>query len=128
MGPVSKSKSKNDPLSPFRYFVRKIKDRCRRKNKKNGITASYLKSLWKSQKGICPYTNLKMTLPYHRVKGFRNKENPCRASLDRIDSSQGYVEGNVEFVCLAVNLAKNTFSKKRMIDFFKRIRKKLNLV
>lgn len=45
-------------------------------------------------------------------------ETPYQASLDRIDSSRGYVKGNVEFVCLAVNFAKSTFSKEQMLEFF----------
>jgi len=35
-----------------------------------------------------------------------------QASLDRIDSSIGYIEGNVEFVCLFINLSKNSFSRQ----------------
>ena len=44
------------------------------------------------------------------------------ASLDRIDSSKDYLVGNVEIVCMAVNLAKNNFNKKDMIDFIKEIK------
>ncbi len=35
--------------------------------------------------------------------------NPFAPSLDRIDSSKGYEEGNVRIVCLMVNLAMNTW-------------------
>lgn len=44
-----------------------------------------------------------------------------RASLDRIDSSKGYIKGNVEFVCYAINLAKNSFTRDEMKEFLKEV-------
>lgn len=49
-----------------------------------------------------------------------------KASLDRIDSSKGYIEGNVEFVCSAINLAKNNFSKEAMVSFLQETIASLN--
>lgn len=60
-----------------------------------------------------------MVLPRTAI-GF-SEHSPYQASLDRIDSSKGYIEGNVEFVCLAVNYAKNGFSKEQMIEFFGKV-------
>jgi hypothetical protein len=37
---------------------------------------------------------------------------PRRASLDRIDSSRGYVPGNVEWVCMFINYGKNSWSRE----------------
>lgn len=37
---------------------------------------------------------------------------PWSPSLDRIESSRGYVPGNVRFVCVAANLAMNTWGEK----------------
>lgn len=102
----------NDTFSPFRCYL--IKARARR-NQTTDLTLDYLKRVWESQRGICPYTGYPMSLPRntnHPIK------NPRKASLDRIDSSKGYVQGNVEFVCLAVNYAKNGFSKEQMTEFF----------
>jgi len=39
------------------------------------------------------------------------------ASLDRIDSSKGYIQGNVQFVAYGINLAKNNFSDADVISF-----------
>jgi hypothetical protein len=111
--------NRQDEYSPFRYYVSKAFSR-QRKNAYgvSDITVKYLKDLWEQQKGICPYTHHLMDLPVntqdHNIKG-----TPTRASLDRIDSSKGYVKGNVEFVCLAVNLAKCSFTKEQMIEFFR---------
>lgn len=41
-----------------------------------------------------------------------------KASLDRIDSSKGYIEGNVEFVCVWLLITqKNSFTKEDMKEF-----------
>lgn len=77
------------------------------------ITPEYLKQLWDSQHGICPYTGFDMEL-------IGNSLN--QASLDRIDSTKGYIKGNVEFVCLFINLAKNKFPKEDVQEFIERLK------
>lgn len=81
-----------DEYSDFRYTLRNITKRFKEVN----IDLEYLKELWEKQKGICPYTGLSLILPkYSNVK-----EIPftLRASLDRIDSSKGYIKGNVQYI------------------------------
>jgi len=109
-----------DGFSAFRYFLKKArsKERCV-KYGETDLTLEYLKSLWMSQNGICPYTGKLMSLPESSSKRDQQKQPPNGASLDRIDSTKGYIQGNVEFVCLAVNYAKNKFGKEEMINFFK---------
>lgn len=46
-----------------------------------------------------------------------------RASLDRIDSSLGYVKGNIQFVPTPINLMKTTKSDKEIRLFLKDISK-----
>jgi hypothetical protein len=105
-----------DELSPFKYFLNKGRASIVKHKNDIDITAKDLKELWEKQNGICPYTRIKMILPkssskYHKIKSLK------KASLDRIDSSLGYTKSNTEFVCLAINLAKNNRSKKEMTDF-----------
>lgn len=52
------------------------------------------------------------------------KECPNCLSIDRIDSSRGYVEGNIQLVCHAVNLAKNSWPQDVFIDLCRKIVKK----
>lgn len=110
-----------DEYSAFRYFINKSnsKDRTLRYGCSE-LTLPYLKTLWESQSGICPYTGIKMLLPETTTE-HAQIHSPLRASLDRIDSTKGYVEGNVEFVCYSVNMAKNGFTKKETMDFFNAI-------
>ena len=111
--------TKLDELSPFRSFLRTNK--FANTPKIVTIDTQYLKNIWESQNGICPYTNIKMYLP-ETTRDIHQKRLLNRASLDRIDSSIGYVTGNVEFVCFGINLCKNNFSKDEMLEFIKLIK------
>ena len=88
----------------------------------HNLTLEYLSELWDKQQGICPYTGLKMILKENCTAYNRGIATPYQASIDRIDSRFGYIQGNVEFVCLAANYAKNFFAKQEMLDFFKQIK------
>jgi hypothetical protein len=44
-------------------------------------------------------------------------KTPDRASLDRIDSSKGYVNGNIQFVSYMAQIAKNEFSDGELRSF-----------
>lgn len=111
-----------DDFSAFRYFLKKARAKDRLiKYGETDLTLQYLRCLWADQKGICPYTHKHMHLPESSSQRAKEKQSPSGASLDRIDSTKGYIQGNVEFVCLAVNYAKNKFSKEDIIKFFKLI-------
>jgi len=53
--------------------------------------------------------------------------NNCTASLDRIDSSLGYIEGNVRWVHVMVNMCKNKYSDKDFISMCNAIASKHKL-
>ena len=126
-----------DEYTPFRWYLRsgvlsntrgdaktsKIKIP---KNKKNIITLKYLKFLWEKQKGICPYTGIKLKLFTHSLSRYKtNMKSDIRyASLDRIDANKPYAKGNVQFVAWPINYAKNDMSDKQMKRFIKLIRQK----
>lgn len=109
----------NDKFSSFRYYLNKARNK--KKYGDTNLTLEYLKNLWEKQNGICPYSEIKMELPYN-TQGINIKANLFKASLDRIDSSKGYIQGNVEFVCLGINYAKNGFSKNEVLEFINKIK------
>ena len=80
----------------------------------NDLTLEYLKGMWDYQNGYCAISGLKMEMDITR-------ESPSKASLDRIDSSKGYVLGNVQWVCLFVNYAKSDFEDEPIKKLFKLI-------
>lgn len=108
-----------DELSPFKPFVNRAKRRQieSTKNYTVNITPQYLKDLWEKQDGKCYISGIALTLKLNHT--------PYQASLDRIDNSMGYIEGNVRFVALIYNYAKNTFSDQEVIDFCKTVANKI---
>jgi hypothetical protein len=105
-----------DGFTRFRYFLKNYRTRGKeRPQKKGDIDLEFLKSLWESQKGICPITGWNMVLP-NSIAGWEDK-GMMRASLDRINSNFGYFKNNVRFVCFIANIAKNNFSDNDLLKF-----------
>lgn len=116
---LSRNGRAGDAFSPFRTALRIARKRSIEKERQFNLTLAYLKQVWEEQKGICPYTGWQMYLP--RTSNEYNQrcseENPRKASIDRIDSAQGYVIGNVQFVSHMANLAKSSYSHETMLEF-----------
>ena len=104
-----------DEYSPFRYFMRKARNR--EHNEVTDLDLPYLKALWEAQGGCCALSGLQMELPRHAVAWGERLRDPWKPSLDRIDSAVGYVKGNVRFVTLIANFAKQNFSDEQLLDF-----------
>ena len=108
-----------DEYSPFRWFVTRAV--CRRKKKGDtNLTVEYLKELWEKQQGVCPFTDWKVDLP-ETSQGWVGGSRIRRASLDRVDCSKGYIKGNVRFVSVMANIARNDFSDGDVIEFCKAV-------
>lgn len=105
-----------DKYSPFRWHLLRVKGR---KKFVSDLDLEYLKKLWEQQNGKCPYTQVCLKLP--NTTGDRVSELDF-ASLDRIDSTKGYLKGNVQFVSLFINFAKNKFSRQQVEEFIKLIK------
>ena len=73
------------------------------------IVLEDLLNLWELQSGKCAITGKQMT---HR------KNSLYGASVDRIDSSIGYVKGNIQLVCQAINFAKNKYTNEEFVHFW----------
>ena len=111
-------RTREDCYSPFREFIRRCKSIERIKDYGiPDIDLIYLKTLWETQNGICPYSGIQMILPKN-LADYNRIHSPKKARLDRIDSKRGYIKGNVEFVCSSINLAKNSFTRDEMKEFF----------
>lgn len=110
----------NRKLSDFRYFLKMVEYRNRKKRKESDLTVEYLEGLWIEQGGICPLSGQAMTLPLNTT-GFSEVRGPWNASLDRIDSAEWYLRGNVRFICLIANLAKAHWGDAEVIQFCKQV-------
>lgn len=75
---------------------------------KDIISLECLENLWNKQNGKCALTGWDLTMD------LGNGVVNTNCSLDRIDSSLGYVDGNVQLVCRIANISKSNMS---MLDF-----------
>jgi hypothetical protein len=80
----------------------------RRKNEEV-ISLDALELLWATQEGKCALTGWPMTME------LANGVVPTNCSIDRIDSNQGYVVGNVQLVCRSANVAKHDLPLEEFI-------------
>lgn len=63
------------------------------------IDTQYLEQVFCKQQGICALSGIIMV---------EDRKSPYRPSLDRIESGIGYLHGNVQFVCSALNMMKGS--------------------
>ena len=68
-------------------------------------------AIYDAQDGKCALSGIEMTFTYDKAHpttnaGAKHKKWPYNISPDRIDSGKGYVRGNVQLVCSAVNVMK----------------------
>ena len=106
------SGNRNDLYTKFKYHYRNILKR----NQEINITIDDLKNQWELQKGVCPFIGINLEISsYSKIE-----KNPIySASLDRIDSSKGYVLGNIRWVSRAINWMKNDMSDDMVNELIK---------
>jgi hypothetical protein len=83
------------------------------------VTPEYLGKLFDEQNGRCAISNAVLNFANHSKQKEFWKYNT--ASLDRKDSSKGYIEGNVQWVHKDVNFMKQEYSQDYFIDFCHKI-------
>ena len=97
-------------------FWYQIKDNANHKTKKLefSITQQYAWDLYCKQEKKCALSGLSIPLP-------KDSYTRSEASLDRIDSSVGYTEGNVQWVHKDVNRMKTDLEQEKFIRLCKLI-------
>lgn len=105
------SNNRKDVYTKFKYHYRSILSR----NKIVDVTIEDLLEQWELQNGKCFYTNIELVLStYSKIK----KDPIYSASLDRVDSSKGYVKGNIRWVSRSINYMKNDMSDDKVFELF----------
>lgn len=111
--------AQSDEFSIFRYFIKRLKERSRKRSKTFNLSVIDLKTLWDNQSGICPYTGWKLKIT--------REKSIYQASLDRKNSSIGYELNNVQWVSLIAQFAKNDFSEQELLIFCKTVANNENI-
>ena len=81
------------------------------------LTTDMIYSIYEKQEGLCAITKEKMT----NISG--KGKIKTNISIDRIDSSKPYEEGNIQLVCYIVNIMKNSFTMDELKDWSYKIYK-----
>lgn len=102
----------------YNHIIRGANGTKGRKKLDLSITKEYVWNLYLNQNKKCALSNIDIKFP---TKG-KDKSYTC--SLDRIDSSLGYIEGNVQWVHKDINRMKNAFNQDYFIKMCKLITEK----
>jgi hypothetical protein len=116
------SRKKQNKKHRLSVIFNSSKGNAKKRQIEHSISIDYLEELWNSQNGLCYYTKKPM------LKDLQNIEsNYDSVSIDRIDSSLGYVEGNVVLCRWVINRMKNDLSNSYFLETISEIYKNFNL-
>jgi hypothetical protein len=102
-----KNQKRYTGLTLDQKFEQLLKTAQRRKTVEVFISIQHIKDAWEKQEGRCAYTKLPLTSEAHQLN---------TVSLDRIDSSKDYVEGNIQLVCVPINRMKLDYSEEQFVN------------
>lgn len=97
-------------LSSSRW--RRIKEQAFSRGIEFDVTQEYIWSIFEQQKRKCKFTGVDIT--FHCDS---NKPNEQTASIDRIDSNIGYIEGNIQIIHKSINLMKSFLEEKEFLSW-----------
>lgn len=117
------SKNKRKITAPLKLLLGSCRHTCKNRVKELEfeIDLEYLEELWGRQKGRCYYTGIEMKYIAHH-------KTPLQVSIDRMDSSLGYIKSNTVLCCQAINYCKNDYSINDFQDFFRKFKEALKLI
>ena len=120
-----KSKEKTGVYGFLKDRLRNAKANAQRKSIKRpsiefNIDFNYIKELYETQKGLCAVSGIEMTYISYNTHDCRIK-NSNNISIDRIDSSKGYIPGNVNLVCCIINMMKWDMEMDVFLDACKHV-------
>lgn len=116
----SKCKYKSQQINGkfSKTFYLHIRDNAGKRNIEFNLSFEFLCKLFKKQKGFCAITK-KPIIFAETIKSHKNGKTT--ASLDRIDSSKGYIKNNVQWVHKDVNKMKSNLNEKDFIELCKNV-------
>lgn len=77
------------------------------------LTPEYILSLYEAQEGLCALTGWPI--------GWPEKGLTSTVSIDRVDSEEGYLQGNIQLLHKDVNMAKQQYSQDYFIEMCKSV-------
>ena len=108
-------------------FLRQNLARANNRDNAKSINVN-LDQLWEigeKQDWKCAYTGT--PLEFSRGGDFGNNTNPNSCTIDRINSSIGYWESNVQLITWQVNCAKNAMTHEQFLELCKLVTKRFDI-
>jgi hypothetical protein len=84
------------------------------------ITIEFAWNLYVQQNNKCALSGIPLHMQY-RSNRYKSDNIEHTASLDRIDSSKGYIEGNVQWVHKDINMMKRTYDQGYFIEMCRKV-------
>lgn len=94
-------------ISALRTKITEAKSNNQRTNRPFNITLDDVYEVYRKQNGRCIYTGESFSI---------EKRHPGNVSIDKINPELGYVKGNIQLVCWAVNRAKGDLTEEQFIN------------
>jgi hypothetical protein len=95
-------------------YLASVKNKAKSRGLEFSVTNQYLWNLFLEQDRKCAYSGLKI---FFARTNLEHINGDYTASLDRIDSSKGYIEGNVQWLHKRVNIMKGNMEQQEFLDF-----------
>ncbi len=89
------------------------------------VSIDNLQDILEKQDFKCAYTNIEMLCPKTFLEKREMTSSPYLVSLDRIDNDLGYIEGNVQFVCVWANKARGAYKDELFRDILKKFKEQV---
>lgn len=90
-----------------------LKTRARTKGVTFDLTLEHIRALLENQHYKCGVSGI--AFEFGALDRAHFSSEPWRPSVDRIDASGGYVQGNCRIVCVAVNIALNEWGEEVLL-------------
>ena len=95
----------------LRHSFCSAKSRAKKLKIEFNLTLDYIKYLYNVQNGLCAISGIPMSYKY------QDNTVDTRISVDKIDPKKGYIIGNVQLVCWAVNRMKQDMNLEQLLYF-----------
>jgi len=113
----------NSSLIPNRYWAAIICS-AKARNLEFSLERESMEEMLKFQKFRCALSGLEIGFSNHWKE--HNKPKGSTASIDRIDSSKGYIDGNVWWVNKQINMMKQSLTVDEFLYFCKSVTRNLS--
>jgi hypothetical protein len=112
----------NESVTNERYklgrLVQASKQRAKKQDLPHNLTLDYIVNLYEQQSKLCALTKRE----FYFGKSNGNKASANSPSIDKIDPTLGYVEGNVRLVVHHVNMAMSEFGLDALLKLVQDIK------